>query len=244
VAKIPGWLGGKVKAKKPRRGSPIHYAQGRGDQLIVQGNPHGHRAEGPQSAWIYDFSCKAQWTKRPDPRAFEEARAWTQDSGWYYRDMLHAAMSGKLFSSAEERITTPTARVKRTTTESLVNGTAKILTPSERLWDNNYFWNPIANTSRLTVRSKGLYLIGGSVQFSGVSGGRRAVGLKVNGTDEIGDIAIPIANTNLVKISPLELWYFEAFDYVEIWAYANVAAVTAIMQSFFILAITPESVLP
>lgn len=243
MAKIPGWLGGKIKAKKPRLGSRIHYAQGRGDQIIVQGNPHPHEMSRPQSAWVFDFTCIAQWTKRPDPRAFEQASYLTDDTGWYYRDMLHSAMSGKLIGALEERITTPTARVRRTTAQALVNGTALILTPNEKAWDNNFFWNPETLSTRLTVRSKGLYLVHSNVHFSGVTANNRWSGLKVNGATEIGDMATPVSNNSPPRHQVTELWYFDEMDYIEAWAYANAAGVTAQLAAFWILAITPESVL-
>lgn len=243
MAKLFGDVVGKLKAKKPRRGSPYHLAGGRGGSIIVKGNPHGHRSEGPQSAWIFDFTCKAQWSKIPDPRAFEESRAFTQDTGWYYRDMIHSAMSGKLFSSPEERVTTPTARVTRDAAAQAVgNGVTVTLTPDREEWDNNFFWNPDLNQTRLTVRSKGVYLVGGNANFNGITGGRRELQLWVNNERHINLDAVSCANTQPVALSGFSIWYFDELDYLELRVFQNVAGVTALLRSLWMVAITPEGV--
>jgi len=119
----------------------------------------------------------------------------------------------------------------------------KILTPTDIDWDNNVFWNPIANQSRLTVRSSGVYLVGCQVEFTNITGGRRAVQLILNGSKIIGDQTVTQANANLARLTPSTLWAFNTNDYIEVGAFANVAGVACELENFWILAITPEGVI-
>jgi len=153
-------------------------------------------------------------------------------------------MVGKLLATGDvNRVTTPTARVYRTAPESLVNGTAKVLTPDSKIWDNNVFWNPAANPTRLTVRSGGVYLVGAQLEYNGITSGRRVVILRANGVDIISDNSLSVSNTNLVRPSTASIWAFEADDYVECLAFANANGVTAELENFWIVAITPEAVI-
>jgi hypothetical protein len=140
-------------------------------------------------------------------------------------------------------VTTPTARVKREAAETLSNGVEKYLTPDTLDWDNNVFWDPTANQSRLTVRSKGLYLVGANAEFNNITGGRRNLRLVVNRTTGIGQDTVGTSSAQFLHLSPVTIWPFNAGDYVEALAFATVAGVTARLDALWILAITPEGVI-
>jgi len=150
---------------------------------------------------------------------------------------------GKLLGNPLKRVTTPTARVFRNGNEALVSGIAKALTPDGVVWDNNVFWNPIANQSRLTVRSAGVYLIGSQVLFNNITGGRRSAPLFVNGVVIAGNQEVTQANANIVRLTPVTLWAFNEGDYLEAFAFSSVANVNAQLEALWILAITPEGVI-
>lgn len=242
MAKVTGDTTNLLKSGKPRPSGGHYYRNDKAGRLLVQQKPQPHKPSGPERAWISNFSCIANFTKAPWSGDFNNATDLQDQSGWYWRDVIHSAISGKLLGDPSKRVTTPTARVFRTGFESLVNGTVKVLTPNDLDWDNNFFWNPIANQSRLTVRNSGVYLVGCQVEFNNITGGRRAVQLLVNGTKIIGDLTVTQASSNLARLTPVTLWAFNANDYVQAAAFANVASVTAELENFWILAITPEAV--
>jgi hypothetical protein len=243
VAKLTGDPVDMLKGKKPRPGGKHHYKRGKDGTLLVQANPAAHKPSGVESAWISNFSCLARFTKAPWSGDFNNATELQDQTGWYWRDVIHSALSGKLLGDPAKRVTTPTARVFRTGVEALTNGVVKILTPNDLVWDNNVFWNPIANQSRLTIRSQGVYLLGAQVEFSNTNSGRRAAQLIVNGSTIIGDQTVTQASANLQRLTPVTLWAFNQGDYVEVGAFANVAGASAEVEAFWIVAITPEGVI-
>jgi len=232
------------KNKKPRRGMPYNLRIGRGNQLIMQANPAPHKPSRAELLWQFKFACLAHWSKRPDPRAFNYAVDVSDDSGWYYRDVIHSAMEGKLLILGQgPRVTTPTVRVRREGAENLDAGTSKALTADVLVWDNNVFWNPQADSSRLTFRTAGVYLVGGSIQYNAVAAGRRDCTIRLNGTTNIEDVYATPAGAIAFAFGNITLWYFNADDYIELMARSSVAGVTAVMRSFWALAITPEAVI-
>jgi len=243
VAKITGDPVDFLKGKKPRPGGNHHYKRDKAGRLLVQANPAAHKPSGAESAWISNFSCLAHFTKAPWSGDFNDATELQDQTGWYWRDVIHSALSGKLLGDPAKRVTTPTVRVFRTGVEALSNGVVKILTPNNREWDNNFFWDETANQSRLTVRSSGVYLVGAQVEFTNITGGRRAVQLIANGTKIVGDQTVTQANVNLQRLTPVTLWAFETNDYIEAAAFANVAGVSAELEAFWLMAMTPESVI-
>jgi len=243
MAKVEGDLTNLLSGGKPRRTGGVFYKRDKAGGLIVQNKPRPHKPSPVENAWIQQFSCIANFTKAPWSGDFNNSTDLQDQTGWYWRDVLHSAISGKLLGDPAKRVTTPTARVFRSGMEALTSGVVKVLTPNDRVWDNNFFWDESANQSRLTVRSSGVYLIGAQVEFTNISGGRRVVQLIVNGSAIVGDQSVTQANANLARLTPVTLWAFNEGDYVEAAAFANVASVQAELEAFWILAITPEGVL-
>jgi len=152
----------------------------RGGGGVERARPSKHPLSPIQRAWAEKFKCIASWAKTPDPRAFNEATDKTKDSGWYYRDMISAALAGNLIrEEGVLRVTTPTVRVTRTSAESVVNGVEKYLTPNLKEWDTNVFWNSSVNPSRLTFRAAGLYQVGGRIAWNAINGGIRYVNIRL-----------------------------------------------------------------
>lgn len=237
-------LSSALKSKKPKPGGPYHLRGTRGGGLAAQANPTPHKQSKVEKAWSLQFACFANWTKTPDPRAFDYATDASDGTGWYYRDVLHSALSGKLILiKPENRVTTPTARVKRAAAQALTIGVPLALTPDSAEWDNNVFWNPLAQQSRLTIRSPGVYLIGGWCQFSAVTAGRRDAYLRLNGTTVLTGSWTHAASANVLALEPVTIWYFNDNDYLEMVALSSVAGVTALARALWVVAITPETVI-
>jgi len=244
LAKLDGELADNLKSKKPRKGSPYHYARLKGGGVAVRANPYPHKPSQVERSWQLDFACIARHSKMPAPTEYDDSVNDTDNTGWYYRDEFHSAASGNLIRDCgEPKMTTPTARVNRSSYRALTSGVGLYLIPDTKVWDNNVFWNQLANQSRLTIRSCGLYLVHATALYTGVSGGRRELFLDVNRTAEIvGDRQIA-PNTNLIEQSVDTIWYFNPDDYVEVRSVVNANGVTVQLRSFWILAITPEAII-
>jgi len=204
--------------------------------------PKKHGLSPAQLAWAIKFKCLAQQSKTPDPRAFNDATERTKESGWYYRDMIHAAMSGSLILDGESlKVSTPTARVYRNAAQNMTNGSGAYLTPDLKNWDTNVFWSPTVNPSRLTIRSAGLYLVGAHLYYNAISGGRRDLGIVVNRTTWMVEEFQTAASANAITINASTIWYFNAGDYVEVWSFVNANGVTARIGGFWIMGIDPTT---
>jgi len=243
LAKTTIEIAGGLKAKKPKPGSKHHFSLWRGDIVSVQKNPRSHPKSKAEAAWICAFSGIARYTKRPTPQDFNEASAAVSDTGWYYRDMIHTAMAGKLLLGCEGlKITTPTVKVKELAAETLTSGVAKALTPDTKVWDNNYFWEPILHPTRLYFRSCGVYAVGARVDYTAVSGSYRTTFLRKNGTETIAVTRVPVPTSQTAHTNVFGLFYFDELDYIECMAQTNQAGVNGTLMEFWAMAITPEQV--
>jgi len=243
LAKTTIEIAGGLKAKKPKPGSKHHFSLWRGDLVSVQKNPRSHPKSESEAAWICAFSGMANNSKRPTPQDFNEASAATADTGWYYRDLIHTAMAGKLILGCEGlKITTPTVKVKELAEEVLTAGVSKVLTPDTKLWDNNYFWEPILHPTRIYFRSCGVYAVGCRVDYTAASGQYRTTWLRQNGTDTIAISRIPAPTSQTVFTNVFGLFYFDPMDYIEVLAQTNQAGSNATLRELWAMAITPEQV--
>jgi len=245
VAKVERTLLTPTSARRRRSGG-LTLSSYRG-LLIVRTRPKTPKAPPSelQRAWIQRFKCYAYWSKLADPWARKIAEEMVPNTGWYWRDVIERAMSGKLLLNREEPpITTPTAYVTRSTAQNLTQNVTLYLTPDTLNWDNNYFWNPSANTTRLTVRSAGLYMIGATLLFPNGTTGRRDVILRTNGTTTIAEQGGGEGTNAGGYRSVTTIMYMRAQDYVEVGAFTSVTGQTARIFAFWIVALTPETLVP
>jgi hypothetical protein len=117
----------------------------------------------------------------------------------------------------------PACRVYNSAHFAVANATDVPITFDTERFDTDTIHSTSVNTNRLTCKTAGLYLIGGSVQWALANGGNREIALRVNGTTEIdrdlGQIdaapAVALAQ-NLATIYKLAV-----NDYVELIAWQN-----------------------
>jgi len=267
VAKLEGGGPLSLKDVNKMRGK-LHIKRGRGGQLIAQKWPRrrGKQRSALQQAWIDDFKVKAQRSKLPDSCSMDVAKALANHTGWYYRDVLERAMSGKLLQLHNHdfgpdpphflqrvpglkqyegtlRVLSPTASIYAASPTTFTNQIYNALPASNFRWDNNAFFD-LATPTRLTAKSSGLYLLAGTLEWSQLNGSWRRGAIRVNGTTQIAiqtvnsGINIPVA-INLIAIYPLA-----AGDYVELQCQKGSSSNLACrMVEFQILGITPESIL-
>jgi len=260
-----GDFGRKQVLKSRRR---IHFRQDAEGRLIAQAWPRkrGRPTSELQQAWVDRFSRDAELSKFADPWTRQQAECLANNTGWYWRDVLTSGMNGKLWfyeggagirsqvgilhrqtpeiqHYGAPHITTPTAAVKNDTPVALTANIEKYLDGATLLWDNNTFWSPTSNPSRLTVRASGLYVIGAYVGYTITGSGYRRAILRLNRTLTIGVQSTAVNATAEQFANVFTVWPMEAGDYVEVVAFTASASVQAILRHFFILAMTPESVI-
>lgn len=211
--------------------------------LIVRSRPKTPKAPPSelQRAWINRFKCYAYWSKFADPDARRIAEELVPNTGWYWRDVIERAMSGKLLLNREELpITTPTANIYATSPQAISSGVEAALTAAALNWDNNYFWNPSANQSRLTCRTAGLYAFGCVVNSPTNTTARRKVSIIVNGTTRIAQQSAGAGTSTSQQLTLTGIWYMHANDYAQVFAQPSSSGQTFTMEHFWVVALTPE----
>lgn len=217
--------------------------------------PRGPRKTPLQQAWVDKFTCIAQLSKSPEPWTLIAADHWANNirvasagpnkgSGWFYRDVIARAMNGKLIMENDEvRVTTPTALVKRTANQSVPGTTFTTLLMDGFEWDNNGFWSATVNPGRLTIRSPGLYLVGATATKKTNGTGNQLVAIYRNGSVQLTEskVATAPADAN-IPLSTID--YFHADDYIELKVFTSNGPLNWAVRSFWVLAITPEGIIP
>lgn len=244
----------RADALKFRRRAVIRNLNG---QAVAQAwpKPRGGAQSPLQQAWVNRFSCLARARKSPIPQELDAAKLWVamgnalyQNSPngglWYYRDALEVAANGKFIRyQGEPRVTTPTVRVNRSTSEAIAGGAQTVLQPNTVEWDNNLFWSSTVNPKRITFRSAGVYLIGGQVTFGSIANGYREALLRLNGAGAPIACRVSLTTAQPVILAPVGLYYFHVNDYIEFVVGTTSAATTAQINNLWALAITPEALL-
>lgn len=121
----------------------------------------------------------------------------------------------------------PQVRVFNSAALSIPNATATAITFDSERWDlgapaGAEHHSTGTNTSRLTCRVAGLYVISGHMLWAGAAGGvHRIAFVRLNGTTEIGDQNSPPAATSNSHVSVTAQWRLAVGDYVELMAYQD-----------------------
>jgi len=205
----------------------------------------GHPTSPVVKAWVAHFAYVACLSKIPDPNTFNYATELSKGTGWYYRDVLASAAVGKLYQfPGYKRVTTPTASVHRTSSEALTANVRKVLTPNETQWDNNSFWSPSVNPTRLTMRSSGLYLVGAWIKLSGSTSGYQRGDIVVNGGSAIAQPYLPSTTNNTADLVFMVPWLFNTNDYIEAGIITGNSGKSAQLMQLWVIGMIPEMVFP
>jgi len=221
---------------KPHRGA-----------IVVQKWP---KKRGPfvserQRAWIERFSLWACLVKSPDADSYNRANEWAKGTGWYWRDVLMAAMAGNLIEIVgETKITTPTVYLDRTSTLALAAGADVAVPMQVAQWDNNVFWASTPNPTRVVFKAPGLYIFGGRGNFANTStDSQRRIWARLNGTTAFPSFTGQDIMNQPVLLGFLWVWYFHANDYIELICESSNANSLNNAQ-IWAVAITPEAIIP
>ena len=77
----------------------------------------------------------------------------------------------------------PCARVYHNVNQSIPNTTPTFLAFNSENFDNDDIHDNVTNNERLTCKTAGKYLVVGQVQWDTIAGGRRQIGILLNGTE-------------------------------------------------------------
>lgn len=226
-------------------------------QVTIQKWPRerGKKKTDLQQAWVDRFSCLARELKSPFPFMLQEAKNWanSQDpayggprpsTGWYYRDVLERAASGKFVEfRGEVKVRTPTCGLSRVANESWTAAQFKAVTLDTKNWDNNGFWNQTANPTRMTMKAAGLYYVTATMVLKSNNAGNMSAELKVNGGDPFAASKVD-KNNDFTFVNASGIYYFHAGDYVECWLFNSANTANYRCVQFAAVAITPEALIP
>jgi len=196
-----------------------------------------------QRAWVDQFRDLAGITSKVHPIERINAEIWTKGTSWYWRDVIHSAMIGKLIGEdGGIRITTPTVLVSRNTTQAMTQAAYTYYLPNTKAWDNYTWWSPTINPSRLTAKVPGLYLLGCCANNSPAKIAYRQIELVRNRTE----ILVYEGDSDAVAGAPIfslvTVAYLLANDYVEARLYQSAAGASSQLLNLWAVAITPEGI--
>jgi len=141
----------------------------------------------------------------------------------------------------EKKVTTPTCRLFRTATQLIANGADVVLTPDSFNWDNNQFWSPSVNPSRITIKAPGLYLVGYDVQVTTSTTGRKSAWARSSTNQILGRGLMQTSSNGDTYIVGSDIWYFEQDQYFEIIGRTTINNDGFKILGAWAVAITPEA---
>jgi len=245
VAKIPFDVPQVTRAAVMKMRQRVVMKPNKG-QTVVQKWPkkRGRPQSDLQKAWVDRFSLVACINKSPPASVLDAATDWAKGTGWFWRDVLTAAMNGNLFViPGEVKITTPTFYVEMAIAEALAANITESAFFDQMQWDNNVFWSSVTNPNRITFKAAGLYLVGINATFDNTATDKRvSIWPRINGTIDLPRFEVQDISNNDVGGTIVTIWYFHAGDYMEA-RMLSTQNCNVNMVSAWGVAITPEGLI-
>jgi hypothetical protein len=118
-------------------------------------------------------------------------------------------------------------RVYGTANQSLPASTSTLVSFDAERFDTDNMHTTSPN-GRITFNTAGYYIVGANIQFSANASGVRMVSIKRNGTKVIGEQALGAVSSSIAtSINVSTIYYFNAGDYVECYAYqSSISSIT------------------
>lgn len=151
-------------------------------------------------------------------------------------DQLDASKVNENFTSLRNAIVSipdhDSVRVKNSSSQTVLNASDKALTFDTEEFDLQDMHNNTVNSSRLTAKATGLYLIIGNAIYESNTSGVRTWRLKVNNTQFIAGSVLPASTTsNATEITITSIYRLEQGDYVELIARQDSGSTLNIINS-------------
>lgn len=115
----------------------------------------------------------------------------------------------------------PSCRVYNNADISILHAVETALTFNSERSDTDLIHDTVTNSSRLTCKTAGRYLMTGHVWFAANSSGRRAVYVRLNGTTIIGRTMVPTAAAGGVALTVTATYELAVNDYLELIVYQD-----------------------
>jgi len=118
----------------------------------------------------------------------------------------------------ESAIFSPAVRVHGSGNQTITTGSTTGLTFNTERFDTDGMHSTVSNTSRLTAKTAGIYLITGNVRWANNTTGRRILLMRINGGDTIAQVEIhgPPVSGHVLVMNVTTIYELLATDYVEL----------------------------
>jgi hypothetical protein len=226
-----------------------------------RGSPKSPRVK----VWIEHFSRWADWSKQPDPCAVATAKDLVPTTGYWTRDVIHRAGSGKINNHRPKvplssplpylflhppskryegppKVITPTVKLRNSGSVPIASGGFHDVVPNAKSWDNNAFWDPATHPEIVTFRADGLYFFYANIQYTGGSN----YGVHAHFEDQDGNWYGAVnggANNGFEAwIGPIGFYYFYAGQTLKIRSVVG-SSCSYNLKEWGVMAITPEGLL-
>ena len=246
----------------------IHFRRKRGGDVYASSWPplRGKKKTPLQKEWVDNFKFLAAAPKIADGCALAMATDQAKDTGYFWRDVVSSALSGKLlhyigsvesapplpflyreqvtkFYEGVPRVTTPAAGVTRVTNQNLGNNTWDSISWTAQTYNNNRWWSLTPNPTRLTAITSGLYMFGAWALVLSNFSGYGICRWRKNGSTVLVEGGENINTGGDRRLSLVWVDYLNAGDYVEFQCLANSAGRFVNPAGAWIVGITPEAVI-
>jgi hypothetical protein len=203
-----------------------------------------------------------------DACALDSATELAKDTGYFYRDVIASALSGKLLYykgsqltdpplprlysdqvdktyEGAPRVTTPTVSVWSDAYTPCATDVWTNLIPNHLRWDNNAFWSPTIHPERLLAKSSGLYIAIANIETA--VAGEYGYASRIIGSDGTiwarEDWATRTAPEQQPANNMTALLYLNAGDYITVQASFSGPGNGGMINHFVLVGITPESII-
>jgi hypothetical protein len=143
-------------------------------------------------------------------------QTWTDGSGG--ATPVSAARLGVLEQGVYDAHRMPTARVYASASVAVATATLTAIPFDSERYDTDTIHDTVTNNTRLTCKTAGVYVAGGTFLFPADANGYRDAQLVVNGSTIIGRQVSPVSSGTAQTIFTLAgvQWQFAVNDYVEL----------------------------
>lgn len=112
--------------------------------------------------------------------------------------------------------------------QTLPNAAWTALALDRSLFDTDAMHSLTTNSSRITCRTGGAYLLCGHLLFSASSSGKRGIALRLNGSVQIARAGLFPADADDFGLSAATVCWMDAGDYIELLGYQSSGASLAV----------------
>lgn len=234
-------------ATPPARGSLIvaQTAAPKWKELTLGANTHVLTSDGTDAKWAAAAGGGVSSVGLALPAEFDISGspvtgAGTLTGAWADQD-ANKILAGPISGAADTpafRLLDPAdlpildgARVYNSADESIATGGDVALTFDTERYDTNGLHSVAANTSRLTAKRAGVYLISAHILWASGTNAPRALTIYLNGATPIAQVYDQMTTATFIAHSIATLYHLNVNDYVEAMVHQNTGAALKVVAS-------------